>query len=118
MAVSDGFAYVVRKSVNSTCGDGDSIFRQPNGPGARSGDEISHATASAVSPDGKHLAYLACEVDRDGPRVVLRDLATGQNQSTSGIGVDYTATRLQFSGDSARLLVASPPVPPGADVVF
>jgi hypothetical protein len=53
-------AYVVRKSVNSTCGDGDAIFRQPIASGVRDGEEITNATAPAVSPDGKYLAYLTC----------------------------------------------------------
>jgi hypothetical protein len=105
------FAYVVRKSPNmfSTCGGGASIFRQVIGSGARAGDEIANATAPAVSPDGRYLAHLECKNASDGPSLVLRDLRTGTAESALVIGVDYFAGVLQFSADSARLLVANGP---------
>jgi Tol biopolymer transport system component len=110
------FAYVVRKSPNSfsTCGGGDSIFKQAIGPGVRAGDEIPNATAPAVSPDGKYLAYLACRADGDGPWLTMRDLQTGEEESNF-FAVDYDAARLQFSPDSSRLLVASTRQPSSAE---
>ncbi len=97
------FAYVVRKSVNSTCGDGDSIFRQPIGSGARSGDEIANATAPTVSADGRHLAYMRCAADSTGDAtVVLRDLADGSEREVHG---RFDTRILQFAADGRHVLV-------------
>jgi Tol biopolymer transport system component len=97
-------AYVVRKSVNSTCGGGDAIFRQPIASGVRDGEEITNATAPAISPDGKYLAYLRCSGATDTATIVLRNLETGSERETPGL-FSFTTRLLAFSPDSRHVLV-------------
>ena len=78
-------AYLVGASGDSTC-EFRELYRLPLDSASRSLDPIgSRASAPALSPDGRYLAYLRCSNGMTRPdQIVLRDLATNVERVTSG----------------------------------